>query len=319
MRAFPLQKEARMLYFIVNPASGGEKGFERWRQAERKLEKLGIKYDVRITDKAGSATCIARDICANTDIPATIVAVGGDGTFNEVINGLDLSDDITVGYIPTGSGNDLARELGLSKNPTTALDTVLECRNIRRIDYGVMTYGAPDVVNRRFAVSCGIGYDAAVCEVLQKSSLTRVLSPVGMQKVAYTGLGAMQMLKSKPSRGYILLDGTRKIEFKDILFVAVHNGKTEGGGYRFAPQASADDGFLSIGLVHTNNIMQFVKILAHAKSGNHIKYSGVRTFDCKNVKIHVDDPMYTHTDGEIIGLQNDIEVHCVESKLKIIV
>ena len=308
-----------MLYFIVNPNSGGEKSFIKWKTVDRRLKKLKISYKSFVTDGPGDATRIASEICRNISGSVTIVAVGGDGTFNEVLNGIDMDADVTLGYIPTGSGNDLAAGLHFSKNPLKALDTVLKCRKIAEMDYGVISYGEGEIINRRFAVSGGIGYDAQVCYSLDDSNMRRVLGKVQLQKMAYLVIGARDIIETKPVKGYVIIDSERKVEFNRIMFAAIQNQQTEGGGFRFAPQAVNDDGRLSVCIVHTGNKLAFTRILAAALTGSHLKYPGVRTYDCKKIKIHLDRPMAVHVDGELCGRYADIELYCVERKVRIIV
>jgi len=311
-----------MLYFIVNPNAGGAKGYQIWKAAENRLQKLKVPYKVYVTAGRQDAVRIAREISFNDDAredEKTIVAVGGDGTFNEVLNGLNISDKITLSYIPTGSGNDLARGLGLSNNVIKCIDNILSRKNIIEMDYGVLTFGDNEVVNRRFAVSAGVGYDAAVCVAIEKCGARGRLSKIKLQKQAYLLIGAMEILKTKTSRGYLILDETRKIEFNDIAFISAHNHVTEGGGKKFAPQADFQDGLLSLCIMHSKSKAQFAKILAKGIAGNHPKEQGVRTLDCKSVRIHMYQPMPIHTDGEVFPPQKDIEIQCVERKLKIII
>ena len=158
-----------MLYFIVNPNSGGAKGYQVWKQAELRLQKLKVEYKVFLTTGPGDANEFSRQITNSDDENITIVPVGGDGTFNEVLNGANISDRVTFGYIPTGSGNDLARGLHMSLNVIKSLDSILSRKKIIEMDYGVLTYGTDEIVNRRFAVSTGIGYDAQVCVTIDES------------------------------------------------------------------------------------------------------------------------------------------------------
>ena len=311
-----------MLYFIVNPNAGGAKGYDTWKTAETRLQKLNVDYKAFITDCQGDAIRIAREITGTGDDREkdfTIVAVGGDGTFNEVLNGLNLDEDITIGYIPTGSGNDLARGLGLSGNVVKCLDNILSRKNIVEMDYGVVTYGTNEVKNRRFAVTAGLGYDAAVCVSMDNCGIRRELAKLKLQKQAYLLIGALEILKTRSSKGYLILDDKRKVEFNDIIFVSAHNHATEGGGKLFAPQADFQDGMLNLCVMHSKSKLHFTKTLYAGIKGNHAKEQGVRLYDCKNVKIHADVPLALHTDGEIFEAQTDIEIQCVERKLKIIV
>lgn len=311
-----------MLYFIVNPNAGGAKGFETWKAAESRLQKLNVEYKAFITDGQGDAIRLAREITNSDDTREkefTLVAVGGDGTFNEVLNGLNLDSNVTLGYIPTGSGNDLARGLKLSGHVTKCIDNILARKNIIEMDYGIVTYGKDEVRNRRFAVTAGIGYDAAVCVAIDNCGIRRELAKLKLQKQAYLLLGALEILKTKSSKGYIILDDNRRVEFNDIIFISAHNHATEGGGKLFAPQADYQDGMLSLCVMHSKSKLHFTKTLFQGIKGNHAKEQGVRLYDCRNVKIHTELPMALHTDGEIFDAQTDVEIQCVEKKLKIIV
>ena len=106
-----------MYYFIVNPNAHGGRGKKIWRKLERQIIRSGIRYEAYQTEEPGDARRIAAALTADMQEPATIVAVGGDGTVNEVLNGLAISERLTFGYIPTGYGNDLARGLKLSGKP----------------------------------------------------------------------------------------------------------------------------------------------------------------------------------------------------------
>ncbi len=307
-----------MLYFIVNPNSGGEKGFKVWKKLERRLEKQKAEYRAFITDGPGDAARIAAMLTKNASEPMTLVALGGDGTFSEMLNGIHISDLVTAAYLPTGSGNDLARGLKLSRKQSRNLARILHPQNAARMDYGVISYGQDEIVNRRFAVSSGIGYDAQVCRTLGGSGIRRYLSVLGLQKIAYTIEGVRTLWHTKPSKGYLVLDGRERVEFNHILFVSAHIHGTEGGGYRFAPKADPEDGKLTVCVVHTNSRLHFIRILLSAKAGNHLKYKGVRSYDCRSVRIHVERPTVIHADGETFPPQTDVEMHCIERKIRVI-
>lgn len=308
-----------MLYFIVNPNSGGAKGYQVWKQAELRLQEKKIEYKVFLTTGPGDAVEFSRQITNSDDDDITLVPVGGDGTFNEVLNGANISDRLTLGYIPTGSGNDLARGLKLNMNVVRALETVLARKNILEMDYGVLTAGTDAVINRRFAVSTGIGYDAQVCRSIEESKEDGGWARKALRKETYILLGALDILKIEPVRGYIEMDGDRRAEFNDIVFISSHNHITEGGGRKFAPQADCQDGILNVCIMHTKSKLEFTKILAAGLGGNHLKYNGVRAYDCRSIKIHLDKPACVHTDGEVLGMYSDTEVHCVRKGIRIII
>ena len=307
-----------MLYFIVNPNSGGAKGYLVWKEAELRLQKLKIDYKVFLTTGPGDAVEIARQITGGDDEEIIIVPVGGDGTFNEVLNGANITDRVTFGYIPTGTGNDLAKGLKLSRNAIRNLDNILARKHVTDMDYGVLTVEGDEVINRRFAVSTGIGYDAHVCRVIEENQRKGKLGRINLRKQTYILMGAIDILNIQPVSGYIVMDSDRKAEFNDIVFISSHNHMTEGGGRKFAPQADFQDGVLNLCIMHTKSKLEFVKILAAGLGGNHLKYSGVRAYDCRTVSIHLDEPRVVHTDGEVVGEYTDAEVHCVRKGIRII-
>ena len=155
-----------MYYFIVNPHSRSGRAAKMWRSLEQKLLDKGIPYDSLLTEYPGHAITLAASL---TDPkhpdkgPKIIIVLGGDGTLNEVLNGLSFSAVFTLGYIPSGSGNDFARSLKLPRNPEKALEHILNPKYQRFLDYGILSYGKNEELHRRFCVSSGIGYDASVC------------------------------------------------------------------------------------------------------------------------------------------------------------
>ena len=146
------------LQFIVNPASKTGRGIEIWREVEKVLKGSEIEYEVYYTKKIGHGTELARKL---TEAPGEhmLVALGGDGTVNEVVNGIVRIQDTILGYIPTGSGNDLAGALKLPTDPMTSIEHILENKSHLHMNVG----GAQvEGETRRFAVSCGMGWDAAI-------------------------------------------------------------------------------------------------------------------------------------------------------------
>ena len=159
-----------MYFFIVNPNSGYGSGLRVWNQTKKYLNSINASYDVFFTAKQGDAMSKAAEVSKNTAKELYVIAVGGDGTINEVINGLDLSSDVIFGFIPSGSGNDLGRSLGYSGSTQENLKKMFTNGYVRNMDYGVVT-NADGTLRRRFIVSCGIGFDAAVCHALDVSKI----------------------------------------------------------------------------------------------------------------------------------------------------
>ena len=304
-----------MYYFIINPHSGNGKGYKICRKLERHLGKACVEYEIFLAKEPGEASLIARRLTEGCREPVTLVAVGGDGTVNEVLEGRCFHSSVTMGFIPAGTGNDLAKSLRIPENSGRSLKRILYPRNHKLLDYGVISYGKEEVFHRRFAVSAGIGLDGAVCHDMMYSFRGKPQ----LRFLRYLLIGIKQLLVARPAKGYLVLDGIQKVEFNHIYFVSVHIHPFEGGGFRFAPGADYSDGKLTLCVAHNSSKWGMIPALANAFIGRHKRYKGMRNYECREVEIHVDRPMAVHVDGESCQMQTEIQLRCIQKKLRMIV
>ena len=208
-----------MYYFIVNPSSRSGSGKLVWAGIEQILEQKQIEYRVFFTSYRYHATKLAREITSQNN-KLTLVTVGGDGTVNEVIDGIQDFAKVTFAYIPTGSSNDFARSLKLPATPEAALDNILHPSCFRRIDLGQITYGT---YTRRFAGSCGCGFDAAVCQEALSSPIKNALNRLGLGRLTYVGIALKQILLFRPASVSLTFDHSRRLRFPRTYFLSVLN------------------------------------------------------------------------------------------------
>ena len=199
-----------MYHFIANPNARSGQGLALWEKFKLKLIAEHIDYQIHFTHHRHHATEIASELTASGD-PVTIVVLGGDGSVDEVICGLQNLSLVTLGYIPIGSGNDFGRGLALPSDTMKALDLVLHSEQTRKINLGVLHYH--DKVHR-FAVSSGIGYDAAICHQLCISRVKVFFNRLGLGKLAYAACSLYRLRRCQPDEMEILLDDTKKLHFK---------------------------------------------------------------------------------------------------------
>ena len=195
-----------MYYFIVNPNARGGRGKNVWKKLERILKHAGVEYEAFLTEKPGDAKAFARELTEGCRESRVIVAVGGDGTMNEILDGLSFCGTVTLGYVPAGSGNYLARSLKLPRKPARSLKKILTPKYHKLLDYGVLSYGGDEISHRRFMVSAGIGMDAAVCHNILYSRTKKTLCKFHLARMTYLMVGLKQLILAKPSKGYLLLD-----------------------------------------------------------------------------------------------------------------
>lgn len=173
-----------MYTFIANPNARSGRGILLWKQIEKILQEKEIEYKVLFTKYQHHATRLVHDLTSDS-ASHTIVVLGGDGTLNEVIDGIVYLDKVTLGYIPLGSGNDFARGLGLPTDIHGALEQILAPTHYTAMNVGVLDY---ENKHRRFAVSTGIGFDAAVCHQVMVTPLKAFLNRLKLGKLTYLGV-----------------------------------------------------------------------------------------------------------------------------------
>lgn len=304
-----------MYYFIVNPKSRSGKSLKIWKMAASRLKKEDLEYKVFFTKKRGDATILARKFSSQFS-PCTIVAVGGDGTANEVINGLENYERIRFAYIPTGSGNDLARGLSLPSSSEDIINAIIHPLEIRHVRIGLTQI---DGHVHKFIISSGIGFDAAVCHEALHSKLKDTLNRFGLGSLTYLGIALKQLILIHPSPMTLAIDGSSPRSYIGNFFVAAMNLRYEGGGFMFCPQADCEDDYLDLCIVEKMPKLKILALLPTAFFGKHVKYSGIQILRCKNAVISSPRALAIHTDGESLGFHSSMTVSLSEKKLPFIV
>ena len=294
-----------MLHFIVNQHSRSGKGKHIWEAVEVYLKANNIEYCKHTTEYREHAIELAREICELPEEDIRLVALGGDGTINEVINGMTNFDKVRFGVIPTGSGNDFARGLGLTGTPTEHLERILNSKEDFVIDLGQVTWNGCEKP-RKFAISSGVGMDAIVCEKVEVSPLKKILNKLHLGKLTYVLITIHTLFSMTTTTMTAKIDGKGK-RFKKMIFVAAMNFRAEGGGVPMSPKADAQDGLLSI--CHCYGIPKGLTffMLPFLVAAKHSWIKGIDIIDCKKEEIHLDVPMTLHTDGEVIDHVTDVK------------
>lgn len=304
-----------MYYFIVNPISSSGKGMRLWEQAQAILDAKNIEYESFILEGPGEAEELARFLSLNRT-PCTIVVVGGDGTINEFLGGLASFEGITFGYIPTGSGNDFARGMRLPSRLEDVMEMILEPKKYRNINIGVTSSGKQ---KKYFAVSSGIGYDAAVCYESYSSRLKKALNKIHMGKLIYLVNALKLMISIKPFSIRLLMDDQQLTTYQKVYFTAAMNTRYEGGGFMFCPKASPVDDQLDLIVVEGLPKWKVLLVLPTAFMGKHINFQGVHIFRCRRAVIQTDQDACVHMDGEHFGFCRKVSFGLRKEKLKVIV
>lgn len=307
-----------MYHVIINPASRSGRASRIWKeQIEPMLLGENVPYKAYLSEKAGDVARIAQNILESCqENPLTVIILGGDGTVNEALQGMQDTSQVILGYIPTGSSNDLARDLGLPRDPGAALDVILHSGKPEAMDLGTVAYS--DGERRRFAVSCGIGFDAAVCEEALRSKIKKAMNRLGLGKLTYMGIALRQLFASKAVTATLTIDDNAPVSIGSMLFVACMLHRFEGGGFMFAPDAKADDGILNLCAVGDLSRLFILFALPTAFKGKHYRFRGITPYEASTLTIETTKPLWVHTDGEVVRRCSRITVSCQPQAIRIL-
>lgn len=290
-----------MYFFVVNSVSGNGRGREVWSYVEKRLSKLNVTYQAEFTQRAGHATSIVKSAMRQPGLKA-IVAIGGDGTVNEVGSGL-IGTNIPMGYIPAGTGNDFAIANRIPFDPYLALDRILE-HKVQRID-------TADLGDRKMIGFMGIGFDGKVAEMVNRSAQKKWLG-----RLTYV-LEGLKLLRSfEPDQFTLTIDG-KSYEYDGAWLVAVTNIPNLGGGMKICPSASIDDGQLDICCVQNLTQGQLLRVIPTVYKGKHTNHPSIRLHRGREITIQSRSPLPIHVDGEVV-LQPPLSIKVNPQSLSII-
>ncbi len=290
--------DKKSIVFILNPVSGSHGKEDVPGIIDETLDKDIFDCQIRLTEYAGHAAEIARECVAeNIDV---VVAVGGDGTVNEVARSLAHSDT-ALGIIPCGSGNGLARHLCIPMDIRKAIGIINRCK-IEPLDYGIIN-------DMPFFCTCGMGFDAFIslkfAEAGKRGPITYV------ENVLKEGL------KYKPET-YEVEDETGAKKYKAFL-IACANASQYGNNAYIAPKATMTDGLMDVIIMEPFDVFDAPQISLDLLNKTLNKNSKIKTFRAKRIHIHRSKPGAIHYDGDPIMTGSDIDVHIEEKGIKIVI
>lgn len=310
-----------MLYFIVNQTSRTGKGAQVWNKVQTILEEQNVKYEAYFTEYEQHACELAKEISTKEDPDICLVVVGGDGTMNEVINGIKDFDRVRFGMIPAGSGNDFGRGLGIHRNTLENVNRILEGVNkgpshYKEVDLGKVSWDE-GAHCRLFGISCGVGMDAIVCKKALHSKLKSFLNKLHLGKLTYVLLTIQTLFSMDTGELEVWFDD-EKYSFHKLIFMAAMNLSAEGGGVPMAPNATPFDGMLSISSASGIPKWRTFFCLPILVAAKHEKIKGFHVKNSAVTKVHISKPFVLHADGEYCGDVTDAVFACEEKKLHMI-
>lgn len=307
-----------MLYIIVNYNSAGGKCRNVLKKVTERLKIAEIEYKLYRTKYEGHATEIAKKISNIAAETATIFVIGGDGTINEILNGITDFDKVRLGIIPAGSGNDFARGINTDSDIDILLEKLLANYSegkTRRVDLGRVSFG--DSGSRLFGISSGVGMDAIVCRKVSESRLKKLMNTLHLGKLSYI-IMTVYTLFSMETFDITADYGKENKHIKDVIYFVGMNLRAEGGGVPMAPDARPDDGMISFSSAAGIPKWRTFLCLPFLVMARQKMLKGFDTYTSDHAVITTEKPVILHTDGEYLGQYKHIEYECLPGKLIIV-
>ncbi|KAF9119642.1 hypothetical protein BGW39_000159 [Mortierella sp. 14UC] len=309
--------EGKKIGFVVNRRGGGGKGGKTWDKLEPAVitRLAGAKWKVEYTQHSGHASDLAREFV--NEGYNIVVAVGGDGTISQVVNGYMLADGnakgCSIGIISSGTGGDFVRTTKTPKDPLEALELILNTESTL-IDVGHVSASkpnSPSVTNEHYFINiCSVGISGSIIKRVESSSIAKYISG-GLVYWLYTYLTGL--VYRPPQVKYTLTGGSAGADDGQekqmgLYIMAVANGRYLGGNMHIAPKADISDSQFDVVCLHDLTLTDaFFKASPALKSGNLMNLPAHQAFTQRNTKVSISpvnakDKIYVEADGEIAGV-----------------
>jgi len=293
---------------IVNPAAGAGKTARHWPEIRSVLKQIGLKFEHDITEAPGHAIELVKSAVGKGY--KLIVSVGGDGTINEVVNGLYVTgglNDVAMGIIGTGTGGDYIRTIGVPRDYIQACERLMH-PSMRVVDLGMVEHGTNQ--KRLFANFGGLGFDAEIVKAttMKYKSLGSVSSYL---------MGMLTTLVTYHNHE-MSLELDNKQEEKKVCTVIMSIGKYGGGSMLIAPNADPTDGLFDVVVIGDVSKPDLLYSLPRIYKGTHLTHPKITVTRVKHVKVDCKTNLALQADGELLG-QSPATFSILPSALRLLV
>lgn len=300
-------------FVILNPHAGSGRGAKDRIEILKRLDKAGFDYKLKVSEFPKHTIQLTTEAIARGF--RNLIVAGGDGTLNEAVNGIFSQtvcppEQIFIGMIPVGTGNDWIKTFGIPNNYKDAVKIIKQGKTMRQ-DVGQIQFNESDLAKTcYFANMAGFGFDAMV------ASKTNRLKDKGRKGISlYLQALGSSFLNYQTAKTCVKIDGQ---EFNELIFsVSIGIGKFNGGGMKQAPGAIPDNGHFQVTIIRKIGLFGILRNLPGLYSGEFVKDPRVSTHEALNISISSAHQIAGEADGEILG-DNKFEIAIISQKLNVI-
>lgn len=278
--------------FVINPVAGNGNSMKKWLAFK---ETIRFPFELAVSRYSGHATVLVKELHHSPE-PVLVIGFGGDGTLREVVAGAAGADKIIVGSIAAGSGNDFGRGFHSFADAAEIAAFMADpgtCTN----DLGEFMDGDQA---RYFVSSSGIGFDAEISVLVNRSKLKRWLNRIGMGKIVYLLYVIITLLRFRLFSLTVERDG-EIVQYDKVWFATVSNQPYFGGGMKISPHSVVDDGILELTVVNRLSRLKLLLVFGTVFSGKHLKFKEVHQLKGSEFLLTADRSVYRHVDGDGAG------------------
>lgn len=296
-----MEKNKVTLTLILNPVAGNGHSIKIFNKLKEVLHKYQLPYHLLQSQKAGDIYAFTKKYGQNSHREHEfLIIIGGDGSFNEALNGIKNSANpsTALAYLPAGSGNDFARAANLTADPEKLIKKLLYAPQIKKVDCGSYQSSYSNHERKYFINNLGIGFDAYVVKLSNQAKLKNSLNKFNLGNLIY-GLNIINVLKRQDTFAVDIWANQQHYHYDDAYFVTTTNHPYFGGGIPILPSANIHTHILNTVIVEKPSLHKFIYLFAKLlKDGSHVYDPHFHNIAAKEIHVKVNQREYAQIDGE---------------------
>lgn len=287
-------------HILLNPVAGNGNSIRSFQQLKKYLKRKNYSFSYETSKYSGHLFSLAKDFANHNLDKRILITIGGDGSLNEVVNGIKSSknSDLPIAYLPSGSGNDFARAANLTDDPIKFINHLIKSPKTMIIDCGY--YESPDLPKnyQYFVNNVGIGFDAYVVHLSNNENLKAKLNKFHLGNLIYP-INIINVLKKQDTFSVTVECNHQIHHYDDVYFATTTNHPYFGGGIAILPRANLYSKVLDIVIVEKPNLLKFIRLFIKLlKNGSHTSDPHFHYFEGKNIALTTEKKEFAQIDGE---------------------